>query len=320
MPNTYFTIWAKSDGEPPVAKILESRLTPPYDASHGLHPSDAGGLPRLARSFMRGEYPFVWIDFEDDDLPVSVQLEAFTPFIPLNPEDSGIPGAIFTYRVTNSSSRAVEVTIAGSLFNPIGGVGRDRFGNVSGPRLGGSLNLYRAEQGITGLELTTRKYAPTQLEYGNMALITTNRDVSYKRAWYRGAWFDELQEFWTDLVDDGRLTDLGYETPSEDGRSDTCSLAVHERIGPGETRLFRFVLSWYFPNRLNGWSEEHRVGEPGKELTQNYYVNLFSDAWSAARYLVSNFERLYQASMAFHDALYSTVKVSSSGVKSVVHI
>ena len=56
---------------------------------------------------MRGEYPFVWIDFEDAGLPVRVSLEAFTPFIPLNADDSGIPVAILRYTLENTTEDPV---------------------------------------------------------------------------------------------------------------------------------------------------------------------------------------------------------------------
>ena len=46
------------------------------------------------------------VEFEDSALPVSVSLDAFTPFIPLNVDDSSLPVAIFKYRVQNRSAKA----------------------------------------------------------------------------------------------------------------------------------------------------------------------------------------------------------------------
>ena len=39
-------------------------------------------------------------------------MEAFTPFIPLNADDSGIPGAYLNYRVKNPTNQPVTVSIA----------------------------------------------------------------------------------------------------------------------------------------------------------------------------------------------------------------
>ena len=48
-----------------------------------------------------------------------VSLEAFTPFIPLDAEDSGLPVAILRYRVTNPNRAAAKVSIAFSIDNPV---------------------------------------------------------------------------------------------------------------------------------------------------------------------------------------------------------
>ncbi|MFC5447738.1 GH116 family glycosyl-hydrolase [Paenibacillus aestuarii] len=306
LPNSYFAIWAKAEGAAPVAKVLESKITPPHSLSHGYHPISGGGLPRLDASTLRGEFPVARIDFTDRDLPVSVSLEAFTPFIPLNPNDSGLPGAVLTYHVTNTSDKPVDVTIAGSLLNPIGGFSYDKFYNLITPEAGQNVNEYRTAAGFSGLHLYSNKYQSGEEKYGNLSLVTTNRQVTYKRAWLRGVWFDFLQEFWDDFAEDGRLNDLGYETPSEEGKTDTATLGVYETLAPGETKPIQFILSWYFPNRLNGWSENVRVKAPGRELTQNHYVNQFDSSWSAASYLVNHLPRLQQETFKFRDALFSS--------------
>ena len=97
LPYSFFAIWVKEEGEAPVTKVLESRISPPYSDSHGLNPGQVAGMPRFEKSQLRGEYPFVWVKLQDKGMPVEVCLEAFTPFIPLNPGDSGIPCAVLIY-------------------------------------------------------------------------------------------------------------------------------------------------------------------------------------------------------------------------------
>jgi len=306
LPNTFFSIWAKEEGQKPVVKVLESKLNPPHNLSHGYHPITAAGLPRVNKSTLVGEYPFATVTFEDNDLPVQVKLEAYTPLVPLNEKDSGIPGAILTYRIKNTSEKQVNASIAGSIFNPIGGVEYDRFSNLDLRNSGQNLNEFKTDKDFSGLLLHSQKYAPTDLQYGNISLTTTNKNHTYKRAWLRGAWFDFLQEFWDDFSENGTLTDLGYTTPSEDGKSDTGSLSVNETLLPGETKEMKFFLSWYFPNRLNGWSEHHRVKEEGRETIQNYYTNHFDSSWSVASYLINEQDRLESETRTFQNALYSS--------------
>ncbi|TVY07376.1 GH116 family glycosyl-hydrolase [Paenibacillus cremeus] len=305
-PNSYFAIWAKKEGEPPMAKVLQSQFKPPHSRSQGYSPYAGGGLPRMEASRMTGEYPICRIAFEDDHLPVQVELEAYTPFIPLNADDSGIPGAILTYRVQNVSDRSVDVTVAGSLINPVGGIGFNAFGGMELPNAGRNVNDLVQGDGFSGLYLHSLKHEVSSLLYGNLSLVTTNPNVTYKRVWLRGAHFDYLQEFWDDFAEDGRLNDLGYDSPSDEHKTDTGTLGVYETLAPGETKPFQFILSWYFPNRINGWGEQFRVRAEGRETTQNYYANRFDSSWSAAAFIARNLERLERETYLFRDALFSS--------------
>ncbi|REE85169.1 uncharacterized protein (DUF608 family) [Paenibacillus taihuensis] len=306
MPNTYFAIWAKTESGSPVAKVLEARLPQPHSLSHGYHPITGAGLPRMESSSLRGEYPIMQVDFEDGALPVQVSLEAFTPFIPLQVDDSSIPGAYLTYRVTNTSDEPVDVTIAGSILNPLGGLEYDKFGNLNMKNAGGNFNEFRQEGDCSGLVLGTNKFAADDLQQGTLALLTTNPHITCKPAWLRGAWFDFLQEFWDDFAEDGRLNDLGYDTPSDTGRTDTGSIGAYETLAPGETKSFAFVLAWHFPNRINGWNAHICVKEEGRQTTQNYYAGQFDSSWAAATYLVAERERLEKGTKAFHQALFDS--------------
>lgn len=64
-----------------------------------------------------GQYPIGTVNYSDAACPVAVKLEAYSPFIPLNAEDSGLPATVMEFAVKNTSSAAVEVEIAGWLEN-----------------------------------------------------------------------------------------------------------------------------------------------------------------------------------------------------------
>jgi non-lysosomal glucosylceramidase len=67
----------------------------------------------------RGEYPIAKVEYRDADLPVTVQLEAFSPFIPLNEADSSLPVTVMRFTVRNTSAAAVEVEVGGWLQNAV---------------------------------------------------------------------------------------------------------------------------------------------------------------------------------------------------------
>ena len=125
-PFAFFAIWAKNRAmQKPVAKILESRPHSPFTSSHGYLQHELVNLPRFKDSTAACEYPFVKVAFYDDDLPVQVEMEAFTPFIPLNADDSGIPATIVRYHVRNTSTEQTDVSIVGTLPNAAGFKGYD---------------------------------------------------------------------------------------------------------------------------------------------------------------------------------------------------
>ena len=154
LPLAFFAIRCQQAGQDPAIRVLEAPLQPPYTLSHGYHPMSAAGLPRFKGTTFRGQYPFAAIEFEDDSLPVKVELEAYTPLLPLNPEDSGIPCAIFTYSVANRTDDAVDVTLVGTLPNPVGNNRTDKFGNLERGQFGRAVNTYRDEGDLRGLVMT----------------------------------------------------------------------------------------------------------------------------------------------------------------------
>ena len=130
VPFSFFAIWTKEEGKEPVSRILESKICPPFYKSHGFLNGELAGIPRFEESKMVGKQPFVYVDLKDSAVPVTVQMEAYTPFIPLNADDSGIPTAIIKYKVTNPTDKAVDVSVVGTMANVVGFDGYDVFNNV----------------------------------------------------------------------------------------------------------------------------------------------------------------------------------------------
>ncbi len=67
----------------------------------------------------RGEYPLGFVSYEDPACPVRVNLEAFSPFVPLATLDSSLPATVLVYRVKNTAVEPIEVEIGGWLENAI---------------------------------------------------------------------------------------------------------------------------------------------------------------------------------------------------------
>ena len=73
----------------------------------------------FSKIHFRGEYPIARVEYQDDELPVQVTLEAFSPFIPLNFDDSSLPATVMQFTVKNTGTRQTEVELVGWLENAI---------------------------------------------------------------------------------------------------------------------------------------------------------------------------------------------------------
>ncbi len=66
-----------------------------------------------------GEYPIGTVEYRDETLPVAVSLEAFSPFIPLNADDSSLPATVLRFTLKNTGAEPVEGDLAGWLENAV---------------------------------------------------------------------------------------------------------------------------------------------------------------------------------------------------------
>ncbi|MHC4111094.1 MAG: GH116 family glycosyl-hydrolase, partial [Planctomycetota bacterium] len=63
----------------------------------------------------RGQYPIAYVNYEDRDCPVTIELEAFSPFTPLDLKNSTYPATIFNFTIVNNSKHPVKARLAGWL-------------------------------------------------------------------------------------------------------------------------------------------------------------------------------------------------------------
>ena len=109
----------------------------------------AGGpnWQRVKRIEMTGEYPIATLRYMDPELPVKLELSAFTPFAPLDSKFSSQPLAAMVFRVENPTADSQTVSLAGMLQNA---VGYDAFGPTE-PKFGGNVNEPFVDGSATGL-------------------------------------------------------------------------------------------------------------------------------------------------------------------------
>ena len=295
----FASIWAKAGSRKPVAHILEARLQPPYEGPDGLGSKNAPGLTRLENASFTGEFPIGQIAFHDSRLPVTVTLDAFSPFIPLDADESGLPVAILRYRVHNPGHEAASVSIAWSIENPIDAGYHDPVYLRKGEQ---RAIEYRESEQIKGLLMSNSGMAGDDPQSGTFAvcLVKPEGKLTYLRGWTNAKWWTSPLLFWDDFSSDGLL---GPEAPQ---RKPIGSLCLQQEIAPGTEAAYTFLLAWHFPNRTPAWSGWTAPKGDEKTVIGNHYATRFAGAWQAAEYAAAKLPDLEARTRRFVDAMRDT--------------
>ena len=291
-------IWARAEGGKPVARVLESRIQPPFAGPDGLGSSNVPGLARLESATFTGEYPLARIDFEDRSLPVKVTLDSFSPFIPHEPDDSGLPVAILRYTVTNTGHRASDVSIAFSIENPVTTT-READDDARQKSDNGRRNEYRAENGLAGLVMSNSALAADDPMNGELVLAATvnGAEVSHWEGWPAGRWWNAPLHFWDQFAKAG---ELGAQP---DPHNMVGVLCLKRTIPAGKTTSFEFFIGWRFPNRTPDWMGWAAPEGEGKSVIGNAYAARFKSAWEAVSYTAAHLQDLEARTRMFTHAL-----------------
>jgi uncharacterized protein (DUF608 family) len=297
---TFFSLYARPRGGEPTFRVLEGRLQPPYQGySHGAQvyrgfgfgpPTSFGsGLLRMAECAFTGYFPFCRVDLADEAAPVRASTEAWSPFLPLNDEDSSLPVAVFDVTVTNTTKQVVDATVALGLQNIVGW-----------PEVGGSVAEYVEEDGARGIVMTTRRHGAESPRYGTLALLTPDEDVTWQLGFAEAHWFRPNEILMDEFGTTGEFTGPREPVESGEGQAEVAHLGIKATLKPGESQTRTFVLAWLNPN-----FEEYWAGEP-HPVWKTYQGNRWADAAQVARYVIENRERLEAGTRKFADAFFSS--------------
>lgn len=121
------------------------------NASRLLQTTGGPDWPRVKQIEMTGEYPFATLRFQDDELPVQLELEAFSPLEPLATKRSSMPLAVFRFRISNPTAQPQTVSLAALMTNPVGYEAKIDIHGISHPNFGGNINDFFREGQAAGL-------------------------------------------------------------------------------------------------------------------------------------------------------------------------
>jgi len=119
------------------------------------------------------------VNLADPDVPLGITIEAFNPFIPCDPNRSGIPTAIFRVVLKNSTNRELDASVC---FNMPNYIGIDQKGKYCKNQH--NVNTYRTCENAEGIFMQAGGIDVKSPAWGTMALTTTAKEgVSHRTAW-----------------------------------------------------------------------------------------------------------------------------------------
>jgi uncharacterized protein (DUF608 family) len=311
VPQSFFAVWAKSR-QVGMAKVLQTKplsdedFTPAASVSDHIVPDELkelmDDLPGVEAVEFIGEYPIAQLTYKDAALPVEVKCECFSPFVPLNERDSGLPAMVFVFSATNPTEQPVNVSFLAALQNFVG------WDNVSLIRenenfgYGGNRNTVLQLNGLTAIEMRNDRLPNDAPTWGTVCLATTNVGATYIADW------EEVTSLWDDFARDGRLSNAASGQPSPTWETWNGALCVSLTVEPRTTQDARFLLCWHFPNRTVNWGQPGGIikDQKSKFYLGNAYNNHFGSAAAVAEYVRDHFERLVSETRKFRDTFYDS--------------
>ncbi|MBI4786405.1 MAG: hypothetical protein HY782_05095 [Chloroflexi bacterium] len=314
IPHSFFAIWTHPDrsSEPPVARVLQSSalydsevVAPPTSNDHVVplpHRQLLKKLPGVPSTEFIGEYPIAELRYHDPALPIEVHMEAFSPFIPLDSKNSGLPAILFNLTVTNPTAHIIHTGLLATMQNAVGWDGATPiFGNRSFCYGGNSNSLARLD-GMTAINMSTTRLPEDDDGYGSMTLAALAPDATCLPQW------GDLSALWDDFAD-GNLSNIADSTPSPAGRTWNGALAQRMALEPGESRTVAFIIAWHFPNRYVNYAQDWLGIQDSKSKfwLGNQYNNWFHSALDVAAYVKGNFDYLATQTRLARDTFYDTM-------------
>ena len=298
----FFAIFTKGKAEAK-ARLLAGPLYPHEYLHYEGRPVNHHGLPRFDEASFDAAYPFGQVNLSDPAMPVKVRIKGFNPLIPGDSEASGLPLAVLSYEVTNTTDADLEVAVCGAIRNFIGKDGQDFSLDWKGDRIPtgakNNRNEYRESGQIRGIYFRTDGVDPKDKAWGNFCLSTDSEEtVTYRTFTTDNSWSNSMLNFWDDFSDDGLISNPEGTIRHSVGKDQDPmgALSVKSVLKPGETRCFNFFLTWNFPNR-KAWSSE---------VVGNYYSTLYPDSWKSALEFIPRVGELERRTLSFVNTFLSS--------------
>lgn len=295
-------------GQPGKARVLEGPV--PDWKKYGQKGSAMGavgttyGLSRFTHASFTAQFPFAGVSLTDGSMPVEVRIKGWSPFIPTDADNSGLPAGGIEYQFTNTGKSTLSYVFSYNAANFMALQQKDAPVN---PAIGPN-HIEGTENGFILKQDPTGKY-PEQA--GEFAVLTTEPNTTVDHCWFRGGWWDPLTMAWK-KIEMGNIQAVKPVDKDAPG----ASLYVPFSLKPGESKTIRVLFAWYVPDsrlRLGkavSKPTDSVVRDASKDLPSKYYKPWYSQRFKNIREVIAywkgNYAELKQHTEQFTKAFYNS--------------
>jgi uncharacterized protein (DUF608 family) len=304
---TFFSLWCQEENKQPVSRILEARLSDNSPGPYGIERRQLAGLPRFEQATFSCKYPFINIRLSDPEIPLKIEGEFFNPLIPLDVDNSSLPIVQFTWKVVNTSTSHVSLSIAFNQCNSLLNIDKNQRKTHEG-----NINRYFHKGNLKGVSMWNGEEDISPL-YGNLIMASTIESTEVQTAWHEGAWWDDATIFWDDFTGDGHVDErydeviwTGSDWYGSGNQTIVGNITVNLSLNPGETAEIPFYLAWYIPNRVLETSQAFGNVDVADRQIKNYYGTKFNSSEDVLDYYLEKEDLLYHQTKKYTDNLYET--------------
>jgi uncharacterized protein (DUF608 family) len=253
------------------------------------------GLPRFENCSFLARFPVATIDLNDEDIPLSISIKGWSPFIPTDADNSSLPAGALEYSFKNTSNSTVEAIFSYNTRN---------FMKQSGGK--GSVKPIAG-----GFILSEEGTKENPEKKGDFAIFTNEPGTIVDHCWFRGGWWDPLTITWNTILKGGTRN-----SPASDFDAPGASLYVPVSVDPGETKTIRLMMVWYVPDTNMKYGQDPKEPDE-KECTdpncschdpfyKPWYAGKFTNINEVANYWKTNYTDLLSKSELFSDTFYNS--------------
>jgi uncharacterized protein (DUF608 family) len=276
------------------------------DAGNGLGGATTG-LPHFRDASFTVRFPFAHLDIADTDVPIKVKVTGWSPFVPTDDDNSGLPVGAMEYKFTNTGNASIEAVFSFNAKNFL----RENEGTNS---------IGSIDKGFILSEAGSKqKPLPS-----NFAIYTDDAATVVDHCWFRGGWWDPVTMAWN-AVKNAEVKSV----PPVDKDAPGASLYVPFTLAKGKEKIIRVMMAWYCPETdqvHGGIGTKKENCDPASgccnspadigldkydkdfdgKFFKPWYSSRFKDIKAVADYWKENYYELRKNSLLFTNAFYKS--------------